>query len=163
DPLRLRRVVIDQPASDLAPFGIETQDEVAAREFALDTLHADRQEALALVAEHRDGAGVEVHTPANLQVPRDPALARRHHALRGLEQRADGIAAPNLLQHAVDAAVRDHRRRARARRPARSKELGAHAAAPELALALAGHGLELRVGELRLRNQLRAGILARVR
>ena len=102
DAQRLDMPVIDEPARDLAPFGIEAGDQIAAIELPLDALYTDRQQALALRAQHLRGALVEMQLTANLQLPGDPALARRHHRLRGLEQAADRLATCDLQQRLVD-------------------------------------------------------------
>src|SRR3546814_9635734 len=83
-----------------------------------------------------------------LHLAGNPALARRHDAFCRGEQTADGLAACDLQQRVGSPAVRDDRRGARARCGMCSVELGAHAAATERALAVAGHRSEEHTSEL---------------
>ena len=159
-PQRFGGRVVAQAARHLEAVGTEADDQVAALEVSLHALHADRQQTLAGLPKHARRTLVEVQPPARLHLACDPALARRHRPGRGAEQGTDRLTARDGEQCFGLAAVGDHGRSTRARRRVGGIELGAHAAAAESALALAGHADELRIGEVGLADELGVGITA---
>ena len=142
DALGVDAGIGDQPAAQLAAVGRADDHRVAALEAALDARDAGRQQALA-GRQRLLGAGVDVDVALRLELPGDPALARRHRIGVGEEPGARRALA-DRAQRVEHLAAGDHHVRAGAERDLRRLDLGAHAALRQLGAGVAGHGLDLR-------------------
>jgi hypothetical protein len=151
-----------RPARHLASAGLQAGHDFAAQERARNLHHADRQQALAVARERFHRARVEAQAAAHGQVVGEPLLARSERHGGGAEEGADALALREAHEHVGFPARGDHGVRAAAGRAPRGQHLGEHAALRERAAGAAGERLQARVGSVGLRDELRAGIAARV-
>src|SRR5688572_24174838 len=110
DALRVETGVGNESAPQFAAVRAADDHRVAAVEIALYARHAGRQQALAR-GQRLLGAGIDVHLPLRLELPGNPALARRHRVGMRQEPGARGALADGA-QRVHDLAAGDHHVRA---------------------------------------------------
>src|SRR5579871_1095355 len=90
-PLELDHVggrIIDQPASEFVPFGVEQAYAIAAGEVTGHLAHARGEQTASLVAQRVGGAPVQRQRPRRLERECDPMLAAAQTRSRWYDQRA---------------------------------------------------------------------------
>ena len=106
------------PFANADAVGADELDGVARLEATLDTGHADREQACAVVRERAAGAVVDVDPARDRLAVEEPELERGRRAPAGLETRAARLARDDRPEHVCVRAGGDHGRDARPRRRA---------------------------------------------
>ena len=162
DQPRLGAAVVGQAARQFLARQVDDRDDVAAMELAGHLLHADRQQALAFVAQLDCRAGIDDHLPSQLQMVDHPLLASRQLGGRRHQGRADRLAVRQPQQHVGLPAPGDHGVGAAARRALGRQDLGDHPAPPDARSRAAGHLFQLGSASGRAIDEARVRVLARI-